>query len=482
MILNKLMKEMNHENLKTTPLPVTNYRHNAEVFHTIQPYYFDKSKNFWVWVDEEKCWKIIDDTTLLNYLDKNLTLSGETITIGIKNNYIEAFRRVGRDKEPKKAEKSWIQFKDWIYDIKTKEGWEATPAYFLTNPIPWKMGKTTTTPTMDKLFEEWVGERYVKTLYEIIAYCCYTDYPIHLAFCLIGSGRNGKSQFQRLLSKFIGENNCISTELDNLVKSRFEPFRLYKKLVCLMSETNFGTMSQTSMLKKLTGNDLIGFEQKNKTGFDGYNYATLMINSNSMPTSTDTSEGFFRRWLIIDFPNSFSEGKDILETIPDEEYNNLARKVCMILPELLKKGTLTNQGTIEERRTAYIKASNPLPFFLEECCVEDVESWIKTAELFNAYKQYLKKEKKRIVKNKEFTSGLEEEGWYQIRVDRYFGENRFTGMAIEGLALKDDWKSAFTASTAIVSNSSLHVGNEVEKSAEQAEDAGQPNMMEEFVK
>ncbi len=41
------------------------------------------------------------------------------------------------------------------------------------------------TPTIDKIFEEWVGEEYVKTLYQIIAYCLLPDYPMNRLFCFI---------------------------------------------------------------------------------------------------------------------------------------------------------------------------------------------------------------------------------------------------------------------------------------------------------
>jgi len=52
--------------------------------------------------------------------------------------------------------------------------------------------------------------------------------------------------------------NVCSTELDSLISSRFEVTRLHKKLVCLMGETNFGEIRKTSILKKLTGKDIIG--------------------------------------------------------------------------------------------------------------------------------------------------------------------------------------------------------------------------------
>jgi len=33
--------------------------------------------------------------------------------------------------------------------------------------------------------------------------------------------------------------------------------------------------------------------------------------------------------MIIDFPNNFPEGVDILSTIPEIEYNNLVRKLLV---------------------------------------------------------------------------------------------------------------------------------------------------------
>ena len=60
--------------------------------------------------------------------------------------------------------------------------------------------------------------------------------------------------------------------------------------------------------------------------------------------------------------------------------------------------------------------------------------------------------------------------------DKMWNEERHRKMR---LRLRYNWKSAFTARTAIVSNSSLYVGNEVEKNAEKAEDAGQQNITEE---
>jgi phage/plasmid-associated DNA primase len=105
-------------------------------------------------------------------------------------------------KKPSKPIKpTWIQFRDKVVDLITGEEFEATPEYFVTNPIPYNLHKDNleATPIMDKIFEEWVGKDYVKTLYEILAYTMIPDYPINRLFCFIGSGMNGKSCFLNLL-------------------------------------------------------------------------------------------------------------------------------------------------------------------------------------------------------------------------------------------------------------------------------------------
>ena len=267
----------------------------ANKFIEIQPLYYDTSKLWWVWNKQEYKWELKDETDIINLVD-TLCLAN-TVKSNERNEILEALRQKGRKNKPKDIKKTWIQFKDKIYDIKTGEKFNATPEYFVTNPIPYELHPDNfeDTPTIDKIFEEWVGKNYVKTLYEIISYCMIPSYPIHRIFCFIGEGMNGKSCFLNLLRKFIGKENVCSTELDTLLSSRFEVTRLHKKLVCQMGETNFNEMNKTSTLKKLSGGDLIGFEYKNKDPFEEINYAKIIIATNNLPTTTDKTIGFYRR-------------------------------------------------------------------------------------------------------------------------------------------------------------------------------------------
>jgi len=437
--VNTVVESAYKYSMKWTELRIDDYMDNTKLFWKKQPFFFDKQQLFWMWNFKLNKWEITDETDIMRIIDNSLELKGETVKSNNKTCYIESIKRVGREFHPEEAPNRWIQFKDKAFSLRSGNVYDVQPNYFFCNPIPWSIGDSCETPVMDKLFEEWVGKKYVKTLYEIIAYCCYSDYPIQTLFCFLGHGRNGKSQFQKVLAKFIGEDNVCSTELDQLTNNRFESFKLYKKLLCSMGETNFGVLTSTSIIKKLTGGDLIGFEKKNKDPFDGINYAKIIINSNSLPSSEDTSEGFYRRWMIVSFPNQFKEGTDIVATIPKQEYNNLAKKVCNIIPLLLERGSFTHQGDIDERKNRYIEASNPLSLFLNTFCLRSGEGYIRYSTLFKAYVQFLSNKKTRIVSRKEFNAVLSLQGLEIRRTSKYINEHTSERDTwVEGVEFNED--------------------------------------------
>ncbi len=382
----------------------------AKEFCEKQPIFYDKSGLWWIWDTQKLFWELTDEIDILNMINKSLNV--DIIKSNERNEILNALKQEGRKHIPKPIKPTWIQFQDEIFDIKTGETFNPTPEFFVTNPIPYKMDgrKFIETPIMDRIFEEWVGEKYVKTLYQIIAYCLLPDYPLNRIFCFIGGGMNGKSKFLELLTKFIGQNNCTSTELDTLLTSRFEVTRLHKKLVCQMGETNFNEMSRTSTLKKLTGGDLIGFEYKNKNPFHDKNYAKIIISTNNLPTTTDKTVGFYRRWFIIDFPNQFSEAKDILADIPEEEYEILARKCCFILKDLLDERKFHNEGSIEERTEIYEARSDFLKKFINEFVLEEYDGYITKADFYKKFGSWCKENRHRQMSEQSVSQKMKERG------------------------------------------------------------------------
>ena len=170
----------------------------AEHIIEVQPCLYDTSRSWWLWNWPETKWERVDETDILNAIDKQATVN--TINSKEKGEMLEALKQVSRLNTPAPIGKYTIQFKNTLVNIKTGENQRATPLLFVTNPIPWDLDEDgfSETPVMDRIFEEWVGKDNIQTLYEILAYCLIPDYPIHRIFCFIGAGMNGKSCFLNL--------------------------------------------------------------------------------------------------------------------------------------------------------------------------------------------------------------------------------------------------------------------------------------------
>jgi P4 family phage/plasmid primase-like protien len=399
----------------------------------VTPIYYDDSRNLWLWKHKERYWKRIDETDILNAVRSD---SGEyVIDSTTKREILTAIQMTGRARDVKPIPENWIHVQDQIIDYKNQnkeESIRATPDYFFTSPIPHNLGLDEDTPTIDRLFNEWVGDR-APLLYEILAYCLVEDYPIHRMFLLFGSGRNGKSQYQELITSFIGKRNTTSTELEKVIDSRFEAVKLYRKKVALIGETNFTAIKSSDRIKRLCGHDMITAEFKGKDPFDFQNTAKIIIATNSLPETLDKTEGFYSRCIIIEFNNRFDEGKPVIDLIPEIEYENLLKKCLRILSELLDRGKFTGEGTIEEKAKQYEHISNPFESFFSKELHDDENSITPMWVIYDVYKEYCLKNHFRVSSKSEVTRKMNKTE-YEVKKHR-FGEK--TMMAVFGLTTKE---------------------------------------------
>lgn len=407
----EFIKYWKNQNFKKSAYFIFEKQGQAKRFIEEQPLFYDRSGLWWFWDEEEMKYKLTDKIDILNEIIK---LGINTINTKERTEILNALQQVGREYMPEEIKRECIQFKDKIINIKTGETFESSPEYFSTNPIPWKVGETDETPIMDKLFEEWVGKDYVKTLYQIIAYVACSEQFMQRMIALVGGGSNGKGTFIKLLKKFIGKENCVSSELSLLSSNQFETSMLYKKLLCEMGEVSHNDLKNSNQIKKLSGEDDIRYCFKGKTAFSEMSSTTCIINTNSLPTTDDKTIGFYRRWLIIDFPNQFPIKSNLIESIPEIEFENLANKVLSLLKEMYETQKFENEGDYKERMERYEERSNPLMRFIEENCEENYESYISLKKFGKIFNDYLKEKHLRIINPKEIKKNLIEEG-FEVR-------------------------------------------------------------------
>ena len=89
------------------------------------------------------------------------------------------------------------------------------------------------------------------------------------------------------------------------------------KDVNIDEELSDSVIKDTSILKKLTGGrrQLVRVERKYKDAYDASLYAKLFFNTNKIIQTTDQTNAFYRRLIMISFPNTFEEN-DKIQILP----------------------------------------------------------------------------------------------------------------------------------------------------------------------
>lgn len=408
------------------------YRGNlelAEEFQKVSPIYYDRSRCLWLWMRRDGYYKRIDETDILSAIRQRT--EENVIDSKVASELVRALKITGREREVMDPPSTWVHTLGGIYDYITGERIEASPNYFLRSPIPHKVGLCENTPIMDKIFRQWIGDSFT-LLYEWIAYCLVDSYPIHRMLILFGSGRNGKGQYADLVMRFIGMENMTAIELERLIESRFEAVKLYRKKAALVDETNFNAIKNTARIKAITGASPIGAEWKGKDAFDFYNTAKVMILTNNLPESLDKTEAFYGRCIIQEFKNRFDEGKPIIDTIPEIEYENLLYKCLKILPVLMERGRFTGEGTIEDKAIKYERISNPWTGFAEKELQEASNARTPVWVIFGAFVEFCRVGNYRVPTKSEVTRRIKGEG-FEVKPMR-FGERTWAG--VYGLELR----------------------------------------------
>ena len=407
----------------------------VQQLYEVKPFFYDKSGMFLIWNNEDKKYEISDEVDMLNGIAE---LGADTINSKSKTEILNAIKQYGRKRVPIDPPKTWVQFKDKIYDYDTMEEFDATPKYFITNPIPHNIGKSEETPTIDKLFLEWVGKDYQEALYQITAYTASSYQFMQRIIALVGGGSNGKGTLLKLLIRFLGEYNVASSEIKELSSNQFETSVIYKKLLCVVGEVSYDDMKNTNQLKKLGGEDPIRYCFKGKTPFTEDSPTTIIPATNSLPKTPDKTMGFYRKWFLIDFPNQFTEIKHgIIENIPEVEFENLAKKTIRILSELYKTQKFSNEGDFEERMKRYEERSNPILRFIETKCEENVCENVELKKFTDAYNEHAKIHHLRVLSVIQVGKILREEGFEVGRRTKFLEDgNRSSGVFIINVKLK----------------------------------------------
>ena len=113
-----------------------------------------------------------------------------------------------------------------------------------------------------------------------------------------------------LFSNLIGVENISNIPLQDIDGEKFSAAGLFGKLINVHADIGKNKLNESQQFKSLVAGDSIEAHRKFLTPIKFRNYAKFFFAANNVPESEDKSDGFFTRWIIIDFPYSFKRQID----------------------------------------------------------------------------------------------------------------------------------------------------------------------------
>jgi putative DNA primase/helicase len=281
--------------------------------------------------------------------------------------------------------------------------------YVKNSPYPqWQAWLDDVMPNKEDqaLLQEWSG------------YILLPDYRFHKLLFNYGSGRNGKGTWERTIQTIIGKNNVSEIALEEFNGfHRFSLCQLYGKLLNLCSEPTTKYTLETSLLKKLTGQDTISMEFKgaNKR-LDAINTAKITVSANRFPKVEDTTTAFKERRLFLNWEKEYLENDGtqiqwIERNWLEGEHDERKGIFCWMLEglqRLLIQGYFTQGKTQKETEILFQRASDTISAFKTEMLIFDKTLTTTRAQAFDAYKEYCDVFGLEAENEKKFTQALKE--------------------------------------------------------------------------
>lgn len=289
-----------------------------------------------------------------------------------------------------------IHVKNGIIDVENYSIKDFNPDMISTVQIPVTFDPKADCPKIKKFLREVLHENDIPAVQELIGYCLLKDHPYHKAFMFLGEGSNGKSVLLGLIKEFLGRPNvaCVALQAICNERNRFAVAELHGKMANIYPDLTSRALYETGKFKALTGGDMLTVERKFGHPFEFVNFSKQMFSANTLPETKDYTRAFFRRWVIINFPNVF-EGEDanpklLKELTTPAELSGLLNWALSGLERLIKKGQFTNSKSTHDIETQYIRASDPLACFVEDCVKPEDGSMIQREVFFARFIQYSK--------------------------------------------------------------------------------------------
>lgn len=219
---------------------------------------------------------------------------------------------------------------------------------------------------LDRVLPEKESQEF---LAEFLGYTLTANIKLEQCLILVGSGANGKSVIFDIVNALLGKNNITHYTLTQLCgNNEYNRATLSGKLLNYSSELGTG-LSDVDMFKKLVSNEPINARLPYGDPFTVHRYGKFMFNTNSLPTSVEISDAYFRRMNFMQFDVTIPKSEqdpDLAKKIIDTELDGVLQWVLAGLKRLLVNRKFTVSPKMEAAKAQIRRDLDSVATFMAE--------------------------------------------------------------------------------------------------------------------
>lgn len=339
------------------------------------------------------------------------------------------------DKEDFEVPEKKIPFKNGVYDLEEDELVDHKPEYNFDFKYEAEYRPEIENNDVERFINTLMpdSEKKQQKLREIAA-LSLAPWKINQKVPIFyGQGSNGKNQFVKIIWKMLGKESYHKTSARKLQNDNFEMASVVDKQMAFFDE--FEDVSKPGELKSLIGDEQQNVREMRKESYTAKTSVFPVFAANELPNPRENSDGFYRRWEIIDFNQQFTSDPDDgnPNKVPvnklEEEYMHkdaidaFATSVIKDLHRLIESNELTDEQSTDEVRRVWKRKGNAVYAFIDkylkqgELPDEDgvsTDDWIKKDELLSLVNSYMETHNNSKVKKHRLTKALDNHPDFRI--------------------------------------------------------------------
>lgn len=278
-------------------------------------------------------------------------------------------------------------------DLKTGTLLPHDPAHNLVNKMDVTYNPAATAPVFLKAINDMFHfdhdrEARVRFILEWFGYCLIPNISQHKFLWLVGSGGNGKSLLLNTLAALLGKDNVSYAMLERMGRPSVRA-ELQGKLCNISHEMSSDATIADGYLKAIVAGDWVEAERKFQPSFSYQPFVRIVAATNSLPYLKDTTDGFFRRAIILELTRKFT-GDEMDKHLQQKilaELDGILVLAVNALRDLLQRDDFIIPESAIKTANKYRDESDSVRYFINEACMPDSKG-TRPAALYEQYRHF----------------------------------------------------------------------------------------------